>query len=362
MPAVRRAALTVLGVLLFTLGSAGPALAHGRSSDATNYHSRIQEAPDLPGVTWRVYGGDEFLGVTNTSDVEITVFGYGEPGQDPYLRIGPEGIFENRNSPATYQNRDRFADTPVPDFAIPGATPDWARIGDGPTYLWDDHRIHYMGRNLAPAVTDQAQEALVLEWTVPFSLAGGEMLQVAGDLRWIPGGSPLPWLLAALVLTLPALVGLRTQPTNEDRWPGLVRPAAAVLGVLAVLNLTNLVDDLFAVPTPIGTRLLAAAQTALFIAIAGFGAAKAWQAREGAFTALGVGAGALIIGQGILYFDLLRTSQTVSLFPGGITRTVVALSIAQALPLGIVAVIGTRRLLPPLEPEPSAGDALAGGT
>jgi len=353
MPAVRRAALVVLGAVLCTLGAAGPALAHGRSSDATNYASRVLEAPDLPGVTWRVYGGDEYLGLTNTSDTEITVFGYGEPVPEPYLRIGPDGVFENQNSPATYQNRDRFAATPVPDFAASGVAPDWVRVGDGPTYLWHDHRIHYMGRNLAPAVRDENQETLVQEWFVPFTVAGGETLEVTGDLRWIPGGSPVPWLLAGLALTLPALAGLRTKPAGEDRWPGLARPAAVVLGLLAILNLTHLADDLFAVPTPVGTRALAAVQTALFIAIAGFAAAKAWQAREGAFTALGVGAGALILGQGMLYFDLLRTSQTASLFPAALTRTVVALSIAQALPVGIVAVVGTRRLLPPLEPEPS---------
>lgn len=358
MSAVRRAASIVVGTLLFALAFAGPALAHGRSSDATNYASRVEQAPELPGITWRVYGGDEYLGLTNTSDAEVTVYGYGRPVPEPYLRIGPEGVFENRNSPTTYQNRDRFADTPVPDFADAQATPDWVRVADGPTHLWDDHRIHYMGRNLAPAVTDEGQETLVLEWMVPFSVDGGEMLQVTGDLRWVPGGSPVPWLLAGLALTLPALVGLRSRPTAQDRWPGLVRPAAAVLGVIAILNLSHLVDDLFAVPTPVGTRLLAAVQTTLFIAIAGFGAVKAWQAREGAFTALGVGAGALIIGQGILYFDLLRTSQTVSLFPAGFTRAVVALSIAQALPLGVVAVIGTRRLLPPLEPQPATTDTL----
>lgn len=340
--------LATVGLLVGTL--AGPAAAHGRGSDATNFSSRMLSTPDLPGVTWRIYGGDEFLSVTNESDTELVVLDY---ENEPYLRVGPDGVFENRNSPATYTNSDRYGVTTPPASIDPGGEPDWVQVSSGSTYAWHDHRIHWMSPLVPPAVqeNDGAETVVFDRWVVPVTV-GGETEEVIGELRWVPGPSPWPWLAGALVLTLPALAGLRTAPVGEERWPGLARPAAVLLAVLAVANLTHLVDDLFAAPLPLGTKLLAASQTVLFIALVGFGALRAWQARDGAFTALGVGSAALLIGQGLLYLSVLTASQTSSLFPHDLARAIVALSLVQALPVGIVAVIGTRRLLPPArEPE-----------
>lgn len=349
MTVARRAALLVWMVLLVLGSLASPAAAHGRGSDATNYSSTITAAPDLEGVEFHTYGGDEYLGVTNTSDTEIVIEGY---EREPYLRVGPDGVFENRQSPATYINAERYG-TNQPEGVDPSSEPQWVRVGDGPTVLWHDHRIHWMSPQLAPAITDPTVATTVYEeWGVPFGV--GEVdYEVVGTLRWVPGSSASPWLVGALLAVLPALAGLRSRPTSTDRWPGLARPAAAVLGVVGLLNLVHLIDDLVAVPLPWATRALSAGQTALFIAIALFGAVKAWQAREGAFTALGVGAGALLIGQGALYLGsgALTTSQTASVFPLELTRLVIALSAAQAIPLLLVAVIGTRRTLPPLEAE-----------
>lgn len=354
---VRRGAVLLVAVGALLVGTlAGPAAAHGRGSDATNFSSRILSAPDLPGVSWEIYGGDEFLAVTNNSDTDLMVLGY---EGEPYLRVGPEGVFENQNSPATYTNSDRYGVTAPPEDVDPAAEPVWERVSSDPSYAWHDHRIHWMSPLLPPAVTENAGAETVVQerWSVPAS-AGGERVEVVGELRWVPGPSPWPWLVGALILTLPVLLGLRTSPTSEDRWPGLARPAAVLVGLLAVANLTHLVDDLFAVPLPMGTKLLAASQTVLFIALAAFGALRGWQARDGAFTALGVGSAALLIGQGLLYLSVLTSSQTASLFPHAMARAIVALSIVQALSVGLVAVIGTRRLLPSEEqPDLASSDA-----
>lgn len=328
---------------------ATPAFAHGRGSDATNFSATIRSAPEVPGVSWEVYGNDEYLSVTNTSEREVIIEGY---EGEPYLRVGPDGVFENRLSPAAYLNNERYGQVPVPPEADPRAAPDWVKVSDGDTWLWHDHRIHWMAFGVPPAVAeDPSTETVVYEeWVVPVTV-DGEPSAVTGQLRWVPPPSPWPWLAGALLVTLPALAGLRTQPVSDDRWPGLVRPAAVVLAVLAVLNLVHLADDLFAVPLPGWTIALATSQTLLFILIAGFGALRAWQAREGAFTALGVGASALLVGQGLLYLGVLTTSQTASILPTAVTKAVVALSLVQAIPLGIVTVVGTRRLLPPLEDD-----------
>ncbi len=346
------------GLLLVAL--AAPAAAHGRGSDATNYRSQVTGEPDVPGVSWQIYGSDEFLSVTNASDTELTVLGY---EGEPYLRVGPEGVFENRASAATYQNTDRYADIGElpPDVGV-NEEPRWQRVSGANSYLWHDHRAHWMSRNLPPSVTDPSVETVVQRWEVPFMIGGGERL-VEGELRWIPPPSAAVWLAVALLLTLTALLGLRSLRSLPDDSPdhpwitALARPAAVVLGVVALLNLTHLVDDLFAVPLPWPTKALVASQTVLFIGIGAFGALRGWQGRDGAFTALGVGAGAILIGQGVLYASVLTTSQAATLFPDVAARLVVALSIVQALPVGAVAVIGNRRLA--AEAEPARSEAAA---
>lgn len=354
MPLVRRFAQVAGLTCLLLAALAAPAAAHGRGSDATNFSSRILDAPDEPGLTWRIYGGDELIGLTNTSDREVMVPGY---QGEPYLRIGPEGVFRNAMSPATYQNEDRYAQVTVPPGVDEDAPPEWEQVSDGNRYLWHDHRIHYMAFALPPAIAGApGEQHTVFDWAVPFEL-DGRTREVTGDLRWIPGGSAWLWLVGGLAVTLPALAGLRTSPTADERWPGLARPAAVVLGVLAALNVFHLVDDLFAVPLPLPTILLSAAQTALFILIAVLGAVRGWQARDGAFTAIGVGSAALLIGQGLLYVSTLTTSQSASLFPDVLGRAVVAASIAQVITVGAVAIIGTRRLLPDYDDTDDVVDA-----
>jgi hypothetical protein len=344
-----RVAVVLLGAVALLTVLASPALAHGRGSDATNFRSEILDAPAIEGVAWRIYGGDELLGLTNDSAEEVLVLGYRD---EPYLRVGPEGVFENMRSPATYLNRERYL-VEAPPEADPEAEPQWEQVSDGNSYAWHDHRIHWMSPTLPPAVTDPGQETLIQEWAVDFVVGSAQSsgpAQVSGELRWVPGPSPWPWLGVGLLLSLAALAGVRT-PSTDDRWPGLARPAAIVLAAIAVLNLTHLVDDFLAVPMPLPSVLLSAFQTALFIGIGFFGAIRGWQAQEGAFTALGVGAGAMFVGQGLLYLSVLGASQVASVFPADVARLAVALSLMQILPLGAVAVLGTRRLLPEYEPQ-----------
>jgi hypothetical protein len=355
-PPARRAgragALALLTGLLL-VGLAPAASAHGRGTEATNYDSRITAAPDLPGVRWAIYGGDEFIELENDSTEEVLVYGY---DGEPYLRVGPEGVFENRRSPATYLNQEQYGRVDVPAGADPAATPDWVRVSGDTSRAWHDHRIHYMAPTPHPAIAADASEPQLVpgfeRWEVPFRHGEDEHV-VVGELWWVPGPSPWRWLALALPLTLPALLGLRTSRVGrgsperpERRLRGLARPAAAVLGVVVAANVARLADDLWAVPLPLSEALFAAVQTALFLAIGAFGALRGWQAGEGAFTALGVGAGAVLIGQGLLALPVLSASQLASLLPDTGVRLIVALSLVQALPVGAVAVLGSRRLLP----------------
>lgn len=354
---VRLATAACLAVVVL-VGGAAPALAHGRGSDATNYRSVITAMPDLDGVTWDIHGGDELLEVTNTSDEELLVYGYDD---EPYLRVGPDGVFRNERSPATYLNEDRYAQVSVPAEADAEADPEWVQQSSGQSAAWHDHRTHYMGLGDHPALSDPDQEQVLQPWDPISFRHAGQDHTVEGELRWVPGVSAWPWLGAGLVLALPALAGLRSRSVTDsdgtERWPGLARPAAAVLGGVVVANLLLLVNDIVAVPLPAGSVALAAGQTALFLAIGAFGAVRGWQAGDGAFTALGVGAGAVLVGQGLLYLSALSASQLATVFPDALVRVIVGVNIAQAVPLAAVAYLGTRRVVPDrveAAPDPAA--------
>ena len=62
--------------------------------------------PALPGVTVRVLQFGDDLELVNRSGTEVVVPGYED---EPYLRIGPDGVWRNQRSPATYINLDRYA-------------------------------------------------------------------------------------------------------------------------------------------------------------------------------------------------------------------------------------------------------------
>jgi hypothetical protein len=260
-------------------------------------------------------------------------------------------VFLNLASEATYVNADRYAEVAsIPADVGPDVEPRWDKVSDDSTYAWHDHRIHWMSPTLPPQVVDTSKRTVVNPaWEVPFT-HGDRREIVTGELAWVPPPSPVPWIALAVLLTLPALLGLR-RGKGSDWERRLVRPAAVVLGIVAILNITHLVDDLVAIPLPGSTKVVSGVQTALFIALGLFGAAVARRGKDGAFTALGVGAGGILVGQGLLYLDVLRASQSVSVFPDWSARLIVALSLVQALPVGAIAIIGNRRLA--TQPDPA---------
>jgi hypothetical protein len=99
MPGVRRAALTALVVLAWLIVQAQPASAHTVSGvGATNWRTTlIGVNPPVPGLRVRVVNTGSDLEVSNTGQ-EVVVLGY---EGEPYLRVGPAGVYENTQSPST---------------------------------------------------------------------------------------------------------------------------------------------------------------------------------------------------------------------------------------------------------------------
>jgi hypothetical protein len=223
-PARRRFATTLALAIILTALMAGPALAD--PAGPTNYRSVVLDMdPDPTGVTVEVIGGDAFLSVALAEGHTMLVEGYfGEP----YLRIDPDGsVWLNTLSPARYINQDRYGLSGVPDFADANANPEWEQIGDGGSFAWHDHRIHWMSFDLPPTVRGDVAQS-VFPWSLTVYIDGVETT-ISGELLWFPSVNPFGPLLIGLIALLP-LVRFRRGALTV---PGIL---GAGLGALALFT------------------------------------------------------------------------------------------------------------------------------
>jgi hypothetical protein len=133
-------------------------------------------------------------------------------------------VLENTRSPATYVNLTTAGGIEAPADTDPTAPPEWRHLAKGPSTRWHDHRAHWMGVTDPPIVTDNPGVEQVIEdrWTVPITI-GGQHIDVAGDLVWIPGPSSVPWVALIVGVVLIAVAGAFT------RWWRTVTMVVAVV-------------------------------------------------------------------------------------------------------------------------------------
>jgi len=198
------------GALATLVATAAPASAHTVGGvNATNYRTTIRSvSPSGGAVTIRVIDNGARLELRNTGKQDVIVEGY---DGEPYLRVGPRGAFENVHSPARYLNRVRRNAAPPPASADPKAPPEWTQISSGTVARWHDHRAHWMGGIDPPIVQrEPGHEHLIQRFVIPLH-RGDTSIRVTGDVRWIPGPSPWPWIAGAAVLAIGTVIGARTR-------------------------------------------------------------------------------------------------------------------------------------------------------
>ena len=84
----------------------------GGGAAGSDFDGRVLSVtPEVPGLTVRILQFGDELELVNRTDREVMVPGYSD---EPYLRIGPDGVWRNANSPATYINLDRYGRTTLP--------------------------------------------------------------------------------------------------------------------------------------------------------------------------------------------------------------------------------------------------------
>ncbi len=224
-----RVLASLLAAALLLVGGAAPVLAD--PAVPTNYLSVITDVtPDLPELETAVLGGDAFIEFTWTGDVELFVLGEGrgEIPPEPVLRFAPDGIVSaNIRSPYWYLIEDRYAAVEIPDIADPAAAPAWEIVSTNGTYVWHEHRIHWMSPQPPPSVRERPGEVVeVFDWSVPIRI-GDQEGAITGTLRWFPSDSPV-WPVVALLFVLVVGMLARLLPARSR----VVAAVAAMAGGL----------------------------------------------------------------------------------------------------------------------------------
>jgi hypothetical protein len=201
-----------------------PAAAQAHKGDP-HYLSVVRRiTPAVPGLAVTMLSRNDRLLVTNRGPRTIVFQGY---DGEPYLRFRADGtVQENQLSPATYLNVDATGRSPVPAIADADADPRWKTVSRDGRFEFHDHRIHWMGEHRPPIVTDPDKKTKVVDWRVPFDVAGEATPgAVAGTLYWTPlggGGAPVAAIVVLVLLVVGgvALVVLvrrrrRSDPADE---------------------------------------------------------------------------------------------------------------------------------------------------
>ncbi len=240
-------------------------------------------------------GGDSFVQLSADPAAEVLVLGY---FAEPYLQFLPGGeVQENRNSPTTYQNEERYG-SDAPDFAQADADPDWVTVADDGTYAWHDHRAHWM-QPIRPA--GKAPGDRIVEQVIPLVVDGSDV-DVTVISVWQDEPSMIPAILGAgfgmLAVGVAFWLSRRTAA-----WAAALVPIALVATVAGWWQFTSL-------PSETGPRLVWPLLPAIALAASLVAAALA---RRSPFSA--VAAGLVAASQLAIWAFVKRDGLTAAIVP-----------------------------------------------
>jgi hypothetical protein len=348
---VRRLRALVVATLLVTAGIvvlAPPASAHGVGGvQPRNYETKLlRVAPRLAGVELTVVDLGDNLQLQNTSSHDVTVLGY---DGEPYLRVGPRGVFENRRSPATYLNRTRIPTSKPPKIADSSAAPLWHRVSSGNTAIWHDHRAHWMGTSDPPVVQrDPSARHVIERWTVELR-ADGQTVRASGELLWVPPPSPWPYVVLAVVIAAGVFL-----LTRSRIWRGAF---AVGLALLALSDLTHVIGLWDATTASTASKLGESAYSLVGVALAVFALVWTWRkGTESAMPLILIAAIFLFVAGGLADVSTLGHSEIPTTFPAVVARFLITLDLGLGAGLAAGAALRLRQPLrapprPPTKPK-----------
>jgi hypothetical protein len=351
-----RWALAVFAGLVGALVVASPASAHSADvPSASDYRCVVTGLTrPLPGLTVRAVSAGTQLELVNHTGRPIEVLGY---SGEPYLRVAPDGVYQNANSPATYLNQSATGGPNPPASATAYAPPAWQKLSGTPAVLWHDHRAHWMLPTKPPAVAaDPGSPHRISSWSIPLR-DGVRTFAVTGTLDWVPPPSPAVWWAGCLLLAgLVAGLGLWRR--------GL--PAAAGVSLAAGLAALGYAAAAVADSGPLGpagaVRALVGSQP--WPLLCGAAAlAAGWYAARGrpaADLALGLTGACLALYAGAANAAVFVHAVPPVALPGAVARLLILVSLGAGAGLAGVAALRMRAAARPGAAVPAPRQALAG--
>jgi hypothetical protein len=336
----RATVVSVLMAFAMVVVIAPPASAHTVSGQgSSNFQSRVLAiTPAVPGLSVKMVELGSLVQMTWTGADDLIVKGY---DGEPYLRVGPDGVWRNRRSTATYLNTTRYGSVTIPADANDQAPPVWVQISSGRTVLFHDHRTHWMGGVLPARVRNSPgtfQPVFQKPWQIDLTEAG-RPIAVTGQLYWVPGVSALPWVAIIVVLAVLGMIA------GAMGWW-----AAGLAGLAAVIIAADIVHavgtGLFFVGT-LTHRLLLIIGGSYYSVVAwvlGVVAIRFLSRRslDGVFAAVFTGMVIGIFG-GLTDIGSLTHSQIPFDFGATLARLIVAVSIGGSAGLVVGSIVAYRR-------------------
>lgn len=342
MPAVKRAALGLVLAIGWVLTMASPASAHTVSGvAATNWKAILTGVtPSVPGLSVALVEGGSRVEVTNRGP-DVVVIGY---EGEPYLRVGPDGVFENQHSPTTYLNCGQAAC--VVPAGLAGA-PLWKRIASGRTARWRDRRARPPSGPLPPDVAQSPHQVhQETNWQITMT-QGSTPITVTGHYTWIPEPSPIPWLAVAAAL---AATGAALGLFGYWGWP-----LALAVAVVTVNDIYHAIGIAWYWSGGLTYRIEKLLSGSFYSAVGwvlGLVAARLLMRKrvDGLYAAVFAGGSAALF-TGLLDFTVLTRSQAP--FAGSNTEDRLTVIISLGLGAGVVigSLLALRTLPPALDPD-----------
>ena len=193
----------------------------------------------------------------------------------------------------------------------------WLRVGPGQSVTWHDHRAHWEADEPPDQVRRSPSSAHVAvpEWTVELR-TGRRLADVVGEVRWVPGPSPLPWLAGAALLAMAVVAASRGR-----HWLGAL---VAAVALVVALDLVQLTGAWLGARPPLAAKLLSLGASAAGWALAGLAVRQLLRRRLeiGLFQLL-LAAGLLTVVGGLGDLGFLVRSQLASSLPDWTVRAAV---------------------------------------
>jgi hypothetical protein len=197
----------LVAVALATL--AAPCATASAHQGNPNFRSVVRTVtPAAHGLSVQVLNLDDRLELINRTGRTVEIGGY---HHDVYARVQPDGTVQvNKRSPSYYLNQERLATVDVPKSADPKAAPEWQTLDKTGRFEWHDHRMHWMGTGVPPAVKDKGRRTKVFDYRIPIKV-GDRAGAISGTLTWVPednGGPPAGAIAGFAVIVLAGLAAV----------------------------------------------------------------------------------------------------------------------------------------------------------